>query len=138
MTVVAIGPYYALPGVMTVGCKWFDPNLRALKSHLDCFTPEALVPVAAQSSRATVRNGFKVGDVVQLNSGGPNMTVTSIAQSVDSPTLTIWVEWINPDCSDYAFPRLAAISFKWFGTWLGRTNVQRDHFGPEVLRPIAV
>src|SRR5258708_31664736 len=113
MTVVSIGPFYAFPGKDTIYCKWFDPSLRALKSHRDHFEPEVLKPIAVQGFGATMSNEFKVGDVVQLISGGPNMTVVSICSDLATPDLlTIWVEWFNPDCSDYAFPRLATICVK--------------------------
>jgi uncharacterized protein YodC (DUF2158 family) len=38
-------------------------------------------------------NGIKVGDVVQLKSGGPKMTVTSLGQ--DGGVLSAWCSWFD-------------------------------------------
>lgn len=38
-------------------------------------------------------NQLKVGDVVQLNSGGPKMTVTLVGDSYGTPT--VWCVWFE-------------------------------------------
>jgi uncharacterized protein YodC (DUF2158 family) len=57
-------------------------------------------------------NDFKPGDVVQLKSGGPNMTVTQVGTNgFGNPT--VWV------------------------TWFGEKNKQENStFTPEALEPV--
>jgi uncharacterized protein YodC (DUF2158 family) len=38
---------------------------------------------------------FKPGDVVQLKSGGPKMTVTTVDKAYLSNVLSAWVEWFD-------------------------------------------
>lgn len=39
-------------------------------------------------------NGFKTGDVVQLKSGSPKMTVTKVGNNVQHEP-TVWCEWFD-------------------------------------------
>jgi uncharacterized protein YodC (DUF2158 family) len=56
-------------------------------------------------------SGFKVGDTVQLKSGGPVMTITSIGETSEyDPTVYAWCSWFknNNETTTKHFP-LAAI-----------------------------
>jgi uncharacterized protein YodC (DUF2158 family) len=53
---------------------------------------------------------FKVGDTVQLKSGGPIMTVTEVGTMHGNGKPAVWV------------------------TWFWDNKVERDHFPPEALQ----
>jgi len=40
---------------------------------------------------------FKVGEVVKLKSGGPQMTITSIGRRYESSPLEAWCTWFKSD-----------------------------------------
>ncbi|MGV1869731.1 YodC family protein [Agrobacterium rosae] len=40
---------------------------------------------------------FKVGDVVQLKSGGPHMTISSIGTMYEGSELYAWCDWFVQD-----------------------------------------
>jgi len=46
-------------------------------------------------SNQAVSEDLKVGDVVVLNSGGSNMTVTHILQGNDPGEVTVWCAWFE-------------------------------------------
>jgi uncharacterized protein YodC (DUF2158 family) len=58
---------------------------------------------------------FKVGDLVQLKSGGPRMVVSSMGESMATGKMRIWCEWFVKDSK-------------------GQDTKKSDEFTPETLQ----
>lgn len=64
-----------------------------------------------------MENQIKIGDVVQLKSGGPKMVVDNVRD--DLGTLTAWCSWFSADKKEESrFPVTSLKRLEWQAIWL--------------------